>query len=168
MGRIQVLVAAALLAFAGLAIAGGSAGAQVGNLDKSCKKGYVLVAGPGTQYDTDGNGFVCVDPTTGDIRDDKGQFVNQAGIAPSGPAADENGDAFVCYDERCLHRRRHQLWPAHVSAWVPAGPGVLRALVGVGPEQVVQLGEPNCRGLAAEGAVLAHEVVAPKPSRNYS
>jgi hypothetical protein len=98
MGRIQVLVAAGLLAFAGLAIAGDSAGAQVGNLDKSCKKGFVLVAGPGTQYDTDGNGFVCVDPTTGDVRDDKGQFVNQAGIAPSGPAADENGDLFVCYD----------------------------------------------------------------------
>lgn len=65
--------------------------------DKACKKGYVLGAGTDTDADTDDNGFVCVDPDTGEVRDDKGQF------APDGPGEDDdpdqNGNKLVCLND---------------------------------------------------------------------
>ena len=59
--------------------------------DKACKKGYLLAYGSPEDEDTDDNGFVCVDPETGEIRDDKGQFSDSA----SGDA-DENDNRVVC------------------------------------------------------------------------
>jgi hypothetical protein len=45
-------------------------------------------------YDQNGNGFVCIDPTTGDVRDDKDQFAGDA--QGNASQADENGNGVVC------------------------------------------------------------------------
>ena len=93
MGRLRLLVGAAFVTIAVAAAAEPASGDPT--IDKACKKGYVLAFSPATAADTDGNGFVCVDPTTGDIRDDKGQFVDQSG---GGAGTDQNQNGLVCYD----------------------------------------------------------------------
>lgn len=83
---------------AGLLMAAGPAAATPApDPAKDCKKGYIItgaVEQPAASYDSDGNGFVCYDPTTDTYRDDKGQFApDQAG----GSGVDQNNDRIVCY-----------------------------------------------------------------------
>jgi hypothetical protein len=84
---------------------------------KACKKGWLLAWAPDQSADTDGNGFVCVDPTTGALRDDKGQFTQ--GTAGGAAAMDLNGDLFVCYNEQAGVLTDNDVGPA--SDTYPAG-----------------------------------------------
>jgi len=90
---------ASMAVTAGLLLAAGPATATPApDPAKDCKKGYVLTgaaAQPASDYDTDGNGFVCFDPATGSYRDDKGQFAPAQG---GGSGIDQNMDNLVCYN----------------------------------------------------------------------
>ena len=61
---------------------------------KQCKKGRTV--GGGTTQDYNQNGYVCVDPETGEVYDDKDQFAPEG--EPSGSDVDENNDGIVCYN----------------------------------------------------------------------
>ena len=62
--------------------------------EKQCKKGWVRGTDPGSAFDEDANNWVCVDPETGEVRDDKGQFAGEQG---SPQAVDENENNVVCW-----------------------------------------------------------------------
>lgn len=82
--RVLFVIAAA--AIGSLAAAEGAA-AQV---PESCPRpGYIVAPGTGAQEDRNGNGIVCVDPTTGDLSDD---------VDPPDRDYDRNRNFFVCYD----------------------------------------------------------------------
>ena len=65
---------------------------------KACKKGRALGGertGTALPQDQNQNGFVCVDPATGEVTDDKEQF---APDEPGTQSVDGNGNFLVCYD----------------------------------------------------------------------
>jgi hypothetical protein len=90
----RLLAAACAMATAALLLAPAASADPAPNPDKQCKKGYVRGADATMTYDQNGNGFVCVDPMTGDVRDDKDQFAGDT--TTDATQADENGNHVVC------------------------------------------------------------------------
>ena len=56
--------------------------------DPCPQPGFVVAPGPGSEADRNDNGAVCVDPVTGDLRDD---------VDPPERNYDRNGNLVVCY-----------------------------------------------------------------------
>lgn len=88
------------LASAAAVIAAGAGAGSTHAQTTDCPiPGYVFAPGPGQDADRNGDGFVCVDPLTGDVKDNPSGL----GLAPGTQNQDRNGNGWVCVDVNNYH-----------------------------------------------------------------